>query len=134
MTGPLLLVGGGSGVVPLVSMIRHRRLAEDPRRVLLLYSARTWNDVIFRDELVELDARGDGFSLVLAVTRELPQRAGDFGRRVDGAMIAGRWCRACRRVSRVFVCGSNPFVNAAADGAVAAGVAAEKILTERYGV
>ena len=131
--GPLLLAGGGSGVVPLVSMIRHRRATMDWRPVLLLYSARTWNDVIFRDELLELDARRDGFTLVLTLTREPAKRNRDFARRVDAAMMADVLGRL-PPVRRAYVCGSNAFVNAAADGALSAGLSASDILTERYGV
>ncbi len=132
--GPLLLAGGGSGVVPLMAMIRHRRASADPRPVTLLYSARSWNDVIYREELLEFDARRDGFGVVFTLTREPPVRPGDFGRRVDAAMVADVLDRLPAAPQHVFVCGSNAFVNAAADGAVAAGVPAGSILTERYGV
>ncbi len=131
--GPLLLAGGGSGVVPFMSMVRHRREMMDSRPVLLLYSARTWNDVIFRDELLELDAHSDGFTLVLTLTREPAKRRQDFARRVDAAMLAEVLGRL-PPVRRAYVCGSSAFVNAAADGALSAGVAASEILTERYGV
>jgi len=133
-TGPLLLVGGGSGVVPLVSMIRHRRTINDRRPALLLYSVRTSADLLYGEELFELERRRDGFTFVVVLTREQPTRPGDYGRRVDAPMIADVIARLPAAPSSVFVCGSNPFVNAAADGAVAAGIPAETIRTERYGV
>ena len=72
--GPVLLVGGGSGVAPLMSMVRHRAAIRSDLPTVLLLSARTWDDVLFRDELIALAGRGDGFSLVLAITREAPRR------------------------------------------------------------
>ena len=80
-SGPLLLIGGGSGVVPLVAMIRHRVAVADNTPVVLLLSARTWDDIPFRTELLNLHSRQDGFTLVLTLTRESPHRAGDYGRR-----------------------------------------------------
>ena len=66
--GPLLLVGGGSGVVPLMSMLRDRASHHSRVPMRLLFSARTFGDVLFRDELLALDARRDGFNLALALT------------------------------------------------------------------
>jgi ferredoxin-NADP reductase len=131
--GPLLLIGGGSGVVPLMSMVRHRARQNARTPVLLLFSARTFGDVLFRDELLALDARGDGFELALALTREPPRRARDYGRRVDAAMMTELLVRLPETPGQVFVCGSNPFVEAAAEAALAAGIAAPIIRTERYG-
>jgi ferredoxin-NADP reductase len=131
--GPLLLIGGGSGVVPLVSMIRHRRATNDSRPVKLLYSARTWDDVMYRDELLELDGREDGFQLVLTLTRERVAHRGVHNRRIDTAMIEETVAAFATAPKWVFVCGTNAFVNAAADGALASGVPAASILTERYG-
>ncbi len=133
--GPTLLLGGGSGVVPLMAMIRHRAARAAGVPMALIFSARTWDDVIFLDELLALDARRDGFHCVLALTREVPRRPGDYGRRVDGAMVRevlGRLGYA-GAPAQVFVCGSNAFVNTAADAALEAGIAAPAIRTERYG-
>jgi ferredoxin-NADP reductase len=132
--GPLLLVGGGSGVVPLMSMIRHRRLVSSTVPVALLFSARTSNDTLYRDELIELDEKHDGFTLILALTRDQPVRPGDYNRRIDAGLMADVLARFPRRPAQVFVCGSNAFVDTAADGAVAAGVPAAIVRTERYGV
>jgi ferredoxin-NADP reductase len=129
----LLLLGGGSGVVPLMSMIRHRAACRAALPVLLLYSARAWDEIIFRDELLALDAQGDGFELALALTREPTRRQGDFGRRVDVAMLSDLLARLPQAPKQVFVCGSNPFVEAAAQGTIKAGIPARLIRTERYG-
>lgn len=131
--GPPLLLGGGSGVVPLMSMLRHRAAVGSRVPALLLFSSRTWEDVIFRDELLALDARNDGFQLALALTRDQPRRPSDFGRRVDAAMVAELVGRLPGPPKHVFVCGGNPFVEAASQGAIEAGVAPSMIRTERYG-
>jgi ferredoxin-NADP reductase len=131
--GPLLLLGGGSGVVPLMSMIRHRAQQNSRVPTLLLSSARTFGDVLFRDELLALQARGDGFELALALTREPAKRARDFWRRVDTGMLTELLARLPQAPKQVFVCGSNPFVEAAADATIGAGIAPGLIRTERYG-
>ncbi len=131
--GPLLLLGGGSGVVPLMSMIRQRASCHSDVPTLLLFSARTFEDILFRDELLSLAARGDGLELAFALTREPAKRAQDYGRRVDAAMVTELVARLPEAPTKVFVCGSNPFVEAAAEAAIAAGVPAGIIRTERYG-
>ena len=131
--GPILLVGGGSGLVPLMAMVRHRAAAESTAPFRLLLSARTSADILYRDELEALAAREDGFGLTLAMTREPARRPGDYGRRVDAAIMRDVLRSLPSPPARTFVCGTNGFVNAAADGAVAAGVPAETIRTERYG-
>jgi ferredoxin-NADP reductase len=131
--GPLLLLGGGSGVVPLMSMLRHRAAQGSRVPALLLYSVRTFDEAIFRDELLALDARNDGFQLALALTREPPRRPQDFARRVDGSMVGELIGRLPEPPLHVFVCGGNPFVEAASQGALAANVDRSRIRTERYG-
>lgn len=132
--GPLLLVGGGSGVVPLMSMVRHRAARKSTVPVVLVFSARVWDEVIFRDELIGLDDRKDGFGLVLTLTRETARRPADYSRRVDVAMMVQAMARLPEPPRIAFVCGSNAFVSAAAQALIDAGVAAEIIRTERYGV
>jgi ferredoxin-NADP reductase len=132
--GPVLLVGGGSGVVPLMSMVRHRAKRNSSVPVALVFSARVWDEVIFRDELVALDDRKDGFDLVLTLTREAARRPADYSRRVDVAMMVQSMAHLPGPPDIAFVCGSNAFVSAAAQALIDAGVAAEIIRTERYGV
>ena len=133
-SGPLVLVGGGSGVVPLMSMVRHRTARNSTVPVVLVFSVRVWDEVIFRDELITLDDRQDGFDLVLTLTREAAHRPADYARRVDVAMMAQAMARLPEPPGIAFVCGSNAFVSAAAQALIDAGVAAENIRTERYGV
>ncbi|GLS36721.1 oxidoreductase [Mesorhizobium tianshanense] len=132
--GPLLLVGGGSGVVPLMAMIRHRAARKSAVPAALVFSARVWDEVIFRDELIGLDDRRDGFDLVLTLTREAARRPVDYSRRVDAAMMVQSMARLPAPPRLAFVCGSNAFVSAAAQALIDAGVPAGLIRTERYGV
>jgi ferredoxin-NADP reductase len=130
---PVLLIGAGSGVVPLMAMIRARRDSAQAVSTALLLSARTWRDVLFRDELLAAEAAEAGFVLALTLTREAPTRPSDFARRIDGAMVASVAARLPEPPGHVFVCGSNAFVDVATDGALAAGLDASSIRTERYG-
>lgn len=131
--GPLFLVGGGSGTVPLVSMLRHRRAKKSIVPTMLLVSARTWADIPFRDELLQYAWDDPTFRMALAITREPARRPGDYMRRIDSTIIRELLARLPAAPNAVFICGTNAFVNAAADGAVAAGIATELIHTERYG-
>ncbi|WP_217571162.1 ferredoxin reductase [Mesorhizobium sp. GbtcB19] len=132
--GPILLVGGGSGVVPLMAMVRHRTQRNAAVPVALVFSARVWDEVIFRDELIGLDDRRDGFDLVLTLTREPARRPADYSRRVDAHMMAQAIERLPKAPRLAYVCGSNAFVSAAAQALIDADVPAGIIRTERYGV
>lgn len=129
----VLLIGAGSGVVPLAAMIRHRSASGQAAPTALLLSSRTWRGVLFRDELLATAESEPGFTLALALTREPPKRDSDFGRRIDGAMVAEVASRLPAPPGHVFICGSNAFCEVAADGALAAGLEANSIRTERYG-
>jgi ferredoxin-NADP reductase len=127
------LIGAGSGVVPLMAMIRHRKASDEPVPVALLLSSRTWGDVPFRDELLELERSLPDFALALALTREPAMRSSDFSRRVDATMVAEVAARLPVSPGSVFVCGSNAFVDIAADATLALGLESRLIKTERYG-
>jgi len=129
----VLLIGAGSGVVPLMAMIRHRSARGQAVPTALLLSSRTWRDVLFRDELLATEESEPGFTFALALTREPATRDSDFARRIDGAMVAEVAGRISAPPGHVFVCGSNAFCEVAADGALAAGLASASIKTERYG-
>lgn len=129
----VLLIGAGSGLVPLMAMIRQRRALAQTVPTALLLSARTAEDVLFSEELHSIGISDPTFVLALAITREKPLRASDFGRRIDGAMVQEILARLHRTPTQVFVCGSNGFVNIATEGALLAGLAPSIIKTERYG-
>jgi len=131
--GPVFLIGAGSGVVPLMAMIRQRGAAGQTVPTALLLSAHTAGDVLFSEELHSLAASDPAFVLALAITREPAIRASDFSRRIDGTMVEEVVGRLPARPAHVFVCGSNGFVNIATDGAQLAGLDASIIRTERYG-
>jgi ferredoxin-NADP reductase len=129
---PVLLVGGGSGVVPLMSMVRHRAAAGGTAAAKLVYSSRTLDDVIYRSELDELAARRDGFEVVHTLTREQPEGWTGYARRIDPELLAEVAWPASEQ-PRVYVCGSTRFVDAAADGLLALGYDSQSIRTERFG-
>ena len=129
---PVLLIGGGSGVVPLMAMIRHRALARSATPVRLLYSSRTLEDVIYRDELERLAAAGDGLEVRHTLTRSQPPGWKGYARRLDRQMIDDvAWPAKDEPV--VFICGPTPFVEAAATLLVEHGYDPGWVKTERFG-
>jgi ferredoxin-NADP reductase len=131
--GPVLLIGGGSGLAPLMAMIRHWHAKASQVPVLLLLSSRTQAEALFLDELLALETASPQFHMRLALTREHAGRAQDFSRRVDAQMLVDVLPLLGEAPRSVFICGSNSFVNAAADAVVASGVPAAVVWTERYG-
>jgi ferredoxin-NADP reductase len=130
--GPVLLVAGGSGVVPLMAMARQRALDASAIPTKMLYSARTWDDVIYRDELADLAARGDGLEVVYTLTRVQPPGWTGYGRRVDREMLA-EVSPSTADLAVAYVCGPTPFVEAVASAMVELGHEPVRIKTERFG-
>ena len=128
--GPLLLVGGGSGIVPLMAMIRARAAAGSDAETRLLFSSRGWHDVIYRHELERLG--GDGLTVVHTLTRSQPPGWTGYARRVDAQMLA-EVGPSPARLPRVYVCGSTPFVEAVAEALVQLGHEPHGVKTERFG-
>jgi ferredoxin-NADP reductase len=128
--GPVLLVGGGSGVVPLMAMIRTRAAAKSAAWMRLLFSSRSWDDVIYRDELERLD--GHGLTVVHTLTRSQPQGWTGYSRRVDEAMLTEVAPAPAERPV-TYVCGPTPFVEAVAETLVGLGHEPHRIKTERFG-
>ncbi len=128
--GPLLLVAGGSGIVPLVAMLRHRAAARSKVPVRFLYSARSEEDVIYRDELDRLSR--DGFAAFYTLTRSQPQNWTGYRRRIDADMLREvAWSAEQRPLA--FVCGPTPLVESVATGLVSLGHDPTRIKTERFG-
>ena len=129
---PLLLVGGGSGIVPLMCMLRHRRLSGSAVPAALLYSVRTRGDVIYQQELTDL-ARSDArFTLRTTLTRDsAPGWSGRVGR-IDLPAVQAL-LEGLGGVADSFVCGSAGFVEAASALLMQAGQPGDAIRTERFG-
>lgn len=132
--GPLLLAAGGSGVVPLMSMIRHRQAQHSQVPTVLLYSARTWDEILYRDELIATARQPSGFDVFFALTRDSTPHAGHFSRRVDAPMMAEVMAQLPELPHFAFVCGSNAFVEAAAQTSIQSGLPASVVRTERFGL
>jgi ferredoxin-NADP reductase len=128
--GPLLLVAGGSGIVPLMAMIRLRAAVGSDTDTRLLYSSRGWDDVIYRDELEQLS--GDGLAVVHTLTRSQPPGWTGYARRVDAEMLAEVGAKPAERPC-IYVCGPTPFVEAVAQGLVHLGHEPQRVKTERFG-
>jgi len=127
--GPLLLLAGGSGIVPLRAILRHRERLGSTVPVRLLYSSRSWADVIYRDEL---ERRWDGVTVIHTLTRQQPPGWTGYARRVDQQMIAEvAWPVAATPLA--YACGPTSFVEAVASALVAFGYQTRRIRTERFG-
>ena len=130
--GPLLLVAGGSGVVPLMAMLRHRAATGSQVPVRLLYSSRSLDDVIFREELERLAAAGDGLTVTHALTRAQPPGWTGYARRIDEVMLEEVGWRPGER-PLAYVCGPTRLVEAVAGQLVALGHDPARVRTERFG-
>jgi ferredoxin-NADP reductase len=128
--GPLLLVAGGSGIVPLMAMIRRRAAAGSDVDTRLLFSSRDWNDVIYRDELERMN--GNGLTVAHTLTRSRPPGWTGYSRRVDGEMLMEVGPSPAER-PRAYICGPTPFVEAVAEALVRLGHDPRVIKTERFG-
>ena len=128
--GPLLLVAGGSGIAPLMAMIRLRATAGSDVQTRLLFSSRSWDDIIYRNELDQLD--GGGLRVVHALTDTQPPGWTGYARRVDAEMLAEVGPSPAER-PRTYVCGPTPFVEAVAEALVLLGHDPRTIKTERFG-
>jgi ferredoxin-NADP reductase len=133
-SGPLDLVAGGSGIVPLMAILRHRASAGSDVRARLLYSARTPEDVIYRDELAQLAAAGDGLAVAYALTRARPRGWAGYARRVDRKMLAESLGGPEEEEEVLaFVCGPTGFVESVAAALVDLGYDPARVKTERFG-
>jgi ferredoxin-NADP reductase len=131
-TEPVQLVAGGSGIVPLMAMIRTRAQAESRAPFRLLYSVRSPASIIYGDELHERADHDADFSITYAYTRIAPEGWSTTPRRID-AQIVGAAVFAPERKPLCYVCGPTPFVETAANLLIAAGHDAQRIKTERFG-
>ena len=130
--GPLLLIAGGSGVVPLLSMLRHRAGAMSHVPTALVYSSRTRDDVIDFDELDRLAHADSTLRVIHTLTRSQPPGWSGYSRRIDAEMLQDALA-GLGRTSKVFICGPTLLVEAAAEALVGLGLAPGQIKTERFG-
>jgi ferredoxin-NADP reductase len=130
--GPLLLVGGGSGVVPLMAMIRHRAAAGSGVPTRLLYSSRSYEEIIYRKELEDLAARDGLLEVIHTLTRSRPEGWSGYHRRIDAEMLAEvTWSPDHSPLA--FVCGPTQLVEAVATALVGLGHGPARVKTERFG-
>jgi len=129
---PVLLVAGGSGVVPLMAMIRHRAANHLKTPTRLLYSSRSHDDIIYTAELERLASAGDGLTVAHTLTRMQPPGWSGYARRIDSAMLAEvAWPKAQNPI--VYVCGPTPMVESVANLLVDMGFDPASVKTERFG-
>jgi ferredoxin-NADP reductase len=131
--GPILLVGGGSGVVPLVSMLRHRASVAPGIPAVLVYSSRAMDEVIFRDELIARAESEPNLRLILTLTREAATDVRFRSGRIDMPLFQDVLGRLGGPPRHTYACGATSFVDSASRFLIDAGVPFPSIKTERYG-
>ena len=130
--GPLLLVAGGSGIAPLMAMIRHRKAAGSDVPVSLLYSSRSHGEIIFRDELERLAQEDVALQVTHTLTRSRPDGWTGYDRRIDAGML-GDVAPPPDERPLAFVCGPTPLVETVATALVGLGHDPARVKTERFG-
>lgn len=138
MGGPLLLAAGGSGIVPVRSILAHRESVAPELPALLIYSARSPQDIIYRSWLNDLDQRNLNVSVRYSLTRQQPPGWLGYSRRIDPVMLQECLDELATRNGDVatplcYVCGPTGFVETAADALLAVGIPEPSIRTERFG-
>ncbi len=130
--GPLLLVAGGSGIVPLMAMIRHRAAAKSQAPARLLYTSRSYEEVIYREELERLATNDAALEVIHTLTRVQPPGWTGYSRRIDEDMLK-EVAPLPEERALAFVCGPTPLVEAVATGLVGLGHDPTLVKTERFG-
>jgi ferredoxin-NADP reductase len=129
---PLLLVAAGSGIVPLMAMLRHRQAIHCDVPARLLYSSRSYDEIIYRQDLERLAAEGEGLAVFHTLTRRQPAGWQGYNRRIDRQML-DEVIRPLGDEAQVFICGPTLMVEAVADDLVELGIDPRQIRTERFG-
>ena len=130
--GPLFLVAGGSGIAPLMAMIRHRRAAGNDTPVRLLFSSRSYEEIIFREELERVAAEDATLEIIHTLTRSTPPGWEGYDRRIDEEML-GEVAFSPGERPLSFVCGPTPLVETVATDLVGLGHDPARVKTERFG-
>lgn len=132
--GPLVLIGGGSGMVPLMSMLRHHIYqSNQDREITFLVSAKTLEHVLYKDELKEIKAKDKNLKLVYTLTSQAPLNWNSYTRRVDRTMLKEVVRSLIDKMPMIYICGPTPFVEAVANNLVEIGFNPHLIKTERFG-
>lgn len=132
VAGPLVLIAGGSGIAPFMSMLRHRAFGRHPDPAILVYSSRGFEEIIYREELDRLGRADASLRVVQTLTRRQPADWGGYGRRIDAVMLTEIGIPALEGAN-VFICGPTGMVEGAAQALVGLGVDPRRIKTERFG-
>jgi ferredoxin-NADP reductase len=130
--GPLLLVAGGSGIAPLMAMIRHRQAAGSDTPTRLLFSSRSFEEIIFRQELERLASGDKTLQIIHTLTRSRPEGWTGYDRRIDDEML-GEVAFSPEGGPLAFVCGPTPLVETVATALVGQGHEPTRVKTERFG-
>jgi ferredoxin-NADP reductase len=130
--GPLLLIAGGSGVVPLMAMVRHAAITAADADVRLLFSSRAFDDIIYREELDQIAGKKERIEVFHTLTRSQPEGWSGYSRRVDQDMLQEvAWPAA--QDPQTFICGPTSFVEGVSSTLVQMGYPAQRVKTERFG-
>jgi ferredoxin-NADP reductase len=132
LPAPLLLIAGGSGVVPLMSMLRHRGAVGANNAAAMLYSSRSFEDVIYYEELEKIGKANSGLQIFHTLTRSQPADWKSYMRRIDEEMLRGV-AGPLGAAVQVYICGPTLMVESAANGLLRIGVKENQIRTERFG-
>lgn len=130
---PLLLVGGGSGMVPLRSMVLHHFNNYQPRDVIFLTSCRSIDKVLYQFELQRLSEKYPDFKFIMTLTDTQPENYQGYKRRIDQAMLQEIFGKYINQNPHIYVCGPTPFVETAANTMLELGFNRDNIKTERFG-
>jgi ferredoxin-NADP reductase len=132
MGGPVCLIAAGSGIAPLMAMLRHRDKRNARVPAVLLHSSRTLEDVIYLKELDAISRRDPSLRVVGTLTRKRPEKWMGYGRRIDKSMLADV-CFPPQQNPKIYVCGPTSFVEDVSSFLIELGHAASRIKTERFG-
>jgi ferredoxin-NADP reductase len=129
---PVYLLAGGTGITPLMSMLRHRHGLLSRPPALLIYSARSWEDIVYRDELEAMMRHDSSLRIVYALTRQQPKDWTGHRGRINKGLLSANWFPPAHNPT-IYVCGPTTFVETAASLLVELGFDPRSIKTERFG-
>lgn len=133
MPRPLVFIGGGSGMVPLMSMLRHKALQKDTRQTIFLISAQDLGKVLYKDELAKLSSADPSLKIVYSLTRFQPPNWAGYNKRFDVEILTKELAYLAGKMPLIYICGPTPFVENIADTLLQVGFNAHEIKTERFG-